>query len=70
MLMVGVGLGQETCQNGQCSRKPTLEDYQHMLDVSTGLNSPFIGMLILDVSSRSFRRCGSQNRKIWSRSFC
>ena len=32
--MVGVGLGQESCQNEQCSRKPTLEDYQHMLDVS------------------------------------
>ena len=32
--MVGVGFGQESCQNGQCSRKPTLEDYQYMLDVS------------------------------------
>ena len=42
MLMVGVGLGQETCQNGQCSRKPTLEDYQHMLDVSNGLSGPLI----------------------------
>ena len=34
MLMVGVGFGKEKCQNGQCSKKPTLEDYQHMLDVS------------------------------------
>ena len=33
-VMVGVGFGQESCQNGQCSRKPTLEDYQYMLDVS------------------------------------
>ena len=32
--MVGVGFGQESCQNDQCSRKPTLEDYQYMLDVS------------------------------------
>ena len=44
MLMIGVGLGQETCQNGQCSRKPTLKDYQHMLEVSSGLNRPFIRM--------------------------
>ena len=49
--LIGIGFPRESCQNEQCSRKPSLNDYQHLLNVSQNQ----LGIQTLDSKDRAVR---------------